>query len=450
MSYFFFCLATVFIVLLSIIAIDSWPSWLARASILSASLIPFSMAVFEGIPRWVNEKKLPSELILLALVLVFGAANMFFSDDTWATVKGMGLFLIAGPFVLVTTGLLVNSRQRRVILFYILTGCLLFFCFLGLYQYLFEPWGPVFQISLLSFNPIPAASVLLLLVSGPTLLLARADNISAKICFGIVALFGAFMVVLIFKKGPILGLVVALIFSGFFFVRKFGIFMVVSTVLLAGYISTGYISDKTDPFPFGRGLNSVKFQEKYLNRDSSLVRMELFRFSKVLFKENPFFGIGYNASLVEYLPENYEAKYLIRKKKCLTFFEVNLTCDMRREHYSLEEYFEAKSKNTLDNIVLSLVVETGILFTFSYMVFLFPSGWLLFKAIINKDSNRSEMICLVAILLGFFVHSLTFDSLKYPNLNWVFHMLVGMAANLYFNRDGTFFNLGRRNTHKEI
>ena len=450
MSYVLFCLATTFIILFSIIAIDSWPSGLARVSILLASVLPFSMAVAEGIPNWINEKKMPPEVILLVVVLFFGMTNMFVSEETLATVKGMGLFLVTGPCVLITTRLLVNSYQRRIILFHILTGCLLLLCFLGVYQYFIKPWGPNFPISLLSLNPIPAASLLLLLISGPILLLSKADRSWNKIYFGVVALFGILIVVLSFKKGPTLGLLVAFVFFGFFFIRKFGICIVVFTVLLTGYASIGYFYEDINPYPFGRDLNSAKFQDKYLNSNSALVRIELFRFAKLLFEENPLLGIGYNASLIKHLPGNYETKFLLKKKKHLSVYQNKFVRNMEWLHYPLEEYFATKSKNTLDNMVLSLVVETGVLFSFSYMMLLFSSGLFILKAILSKGINRSEVICLVAILLGFFVHSLTFDSFKYPNLNWVFHMLIGMAANLYFSRHGDCFNLSQGKTHKEI
>ena len=35
---------------------------------------------------------------------------------------------------------------------------------------------------------------------------------------------------------------------------------------------------------------------------------------------------------------------------------------------------------------------------------------------------------LLIVLLGFLAHSMTFDSLKYPHLNWVFHSFLGLLV----------------------
>ena len=35
---------------------------------------------------------------------------------------------------------------------------------------------------------------------------------------------------------------------------------------------------------------------------------------------------------------------------------------------------------------------------------------------------------LLIVVAGFIVHSMTFDSLKYPHLNWLFHSFLGLMA----------------------
>ena len=43
---------------------------------------------------------------------------------------------------------------------------------------------------------------------------------------------------------------------------------------------------------------------------------------------------------------------------------------------------------------------------------------------------RYEFVFIMAGLIGFFIHSMTYDSLRFPNLNWIFHSILGVMLAL--------------------
>jgi hypothetical protein len=52
------------------------------------------------------------------------------------------------------------------------------------------------------------------------------------------------------------------------------------------------------------------------------------------------------------------------------------------------------------------------------------------QAIRKTPHRRCDVGFIMAALIGFFVHSMTYDSLRFPNLNWIFHSILGMMLGL--------------------
>ena len=83
---------------------------------------------------------------------------------------------------------------------------------------------------------------------------------------------------------------------------------------------------------------------------------------------------------------------------------------------------------TLDNMLLTGLVELGTVMTLFYL------GLVIF--ILVKYCRRLRSLpesspldwYRVLVLLGFAIHSLTYDSLLFPPVNWLFHVQVGIMA----------------------
>ena len=79
-----------------------------------------------------------------------------------------------------------------------------------------------------------------------------------------------------------------------------------------------------------------------------------------------------------------------------------------------------------DNMALTFLGETGGLFSAAYFC-------LIFYLIKNKatyclEDEKRQFVLFLIVLTGFLAHSMTFDSLKYPHLNWIFHSFLGLLV----------------------
>jgi hypothetical protein len=89
---------------------------------------------------------------------------------------------------------------------------------------------------------------------------------------------------------------------------------------------------------------------------------------------------------------------------------------------------------TFENIVLGFLIEFGGLFTILYF------GGILYFTFKNLSTNKllssqKEFLIITAVFIGFAAMSFTFETLRFPNLNWAFHSLLGLIANIPKNQD---------------
>ena len=147
---------------------------------------------------------------------------------------------------------------------------------------------------------------------------------------------------------------------------------------------------------------------------SFTIRIEHYFFALHLFKKNPVWGLGFKANLVQHL-ENYDTHFLI-----------NLPNVAYKGYISWHQTFE--------NVLLMFLVELGGLFTLIYF------GGVLYivisctkKILAFPQENIAGMLT-VSTLIGFAILSITFDTLRFPSLNWIFHSLLGLLINLVIKR----------------
>jgi len=86
---------------------------------------------------------------------------------------------------------------------------------------------------------------------------------------------------------------------------------------------------------------------------------------------------------------------------------------------------------TLDNLFLTSLVELGTVMTLFYLGLVI----LILAKYCRRLQSLPESSPLdwyrVLVLLGFAIHSLTYDSLLFPPINWLFHVQVGIMAGYY-------------------
>jgi hypothetical protein len=388
-----YCISTLFILIFSIEAINDWDPLAKKCSILFACILPSGMVILRHIQNWFKSKALPIEIKWIILLFLLGLICSIFSLNQWATLKSTILFIFSGPLIFITSKLLLRSTKDRE-MFLVITSLILLSigCF-GLYEHIFSE-----NILLFSNNPLPASALLLLLSAPPTILLSRKNRSPLKYFYGLSLAFSAGLIILLAKKSMILGI-----------------------LFMTSYFISFKISKKSRLlflFLIMAGI-AVTFTSKNISNlnlgDSYSLRLESYLFGVQIFKENPLLGVGFKANFIPYL-DGYDP--VIANKSSEDLF-----------------YHFFKLNQTFENIVLGFLIEFGGLFTILYF------GGLLYFIIEKFNKNKTinsqkEYLIITVVFIGFAAMSFMFETLRFPNLNWVFHSLLGLLlANIPNGQD---------------
>ena len=248
--------------------------------------------------------------------------------------------------------------------------------------------------------PASAGSILILLSLGPISLLAYFKS-GWKRNFLISSLvFGVIVIILIEQRGPLLSLMLMTFLWVTTNRKRAVVFLLIS--LIAGGI-TYKIKDQIP----------IEYKSRIQNKQTILVRLEFFLIAIEVLKEKPLFGLGFNSPLSQFIPNDYESKIFPKNKGKhidgkLSFIDM------------------ITGITVFDNMVLTFLGETGVLFSAAYFCLIF---YLIKNKVTycHKDEKRRFGLLLI-VLSGFLAHSMTFDSLKYPHLNWIFHSFLGLLV----------------------
>jgi len=387
-SFLVYCASTIFIVFFSTSAVQIWPYPWNRLSILVACLLPLLLALVWKIPNLIRDKKLEKQLLFIPIIIILGILNIVFSEDQSITLKVMALFLISGIGIFVVTSYLLTTKFRQKIFLWLCWALLLALCIYGTLEYINKK-----PILLFSFNPIPAGSLLILLLIGPFLLF-RSSSWWLRFLQLSSIVFGVAVIIMIGKRGPILGLLgMAFLLSALLPWKKLWIIPLIVSIL----VGTGYKMRNHLPASLRKNL---------ITHVNTLFRLESYPLAAYIFLKKPIFGIGLHAPLTEYL-KDYRQK--ITKNRAYSTY--------------------IKNTKTLENIILCSFVEMGGLFSITYIALIIYLLRSLFRRSRDKPRERLQVVLFLIPLAGFLIHSMTFDSLIYPHLNWLFHSFLGMMTN---------------------
>jgi len=411
---FFYC-STIFIIFFSVQAIYNWPPLAEKFSILLACTLPVGLTILSRAGLWLRTWKLPKELAWVSLVFFLGLLSCLLSDNKGASLKSMGLFLASGPFVFLATRFLFESKENQKNFLWMTSLCLMILAIWGIYEHF--SLGIVY---LFSRNPLPAGVLLVLLSSGPMVLLSQPNSRILKLAIILSLSSSVLLIILMTKKSHLLGLFVLLITLSVFSFRKYYKFFL-GFILLLGLVFFTSDSIRTQYekiFNWPDSTSTHSRADSEINKQniplaiygSIPLRIENYFFGYHVIKKNPAWGLGFGGDLDPYF-KDYNPR--------------------NESYFSKERYREyIKSLNTFENIVLTYTIEWGVLFSIIYFggITYFVGTYL----IATQKTAIKEMdgIFIIAILFSFLAISLTFDTLRYPNLNWVFHSLLGLLVNI--------------------
>ncbi len=382
-----------------------------HATILLACILPVAMVVLVRIPTWFSERKVPKEVLWALLVFILGIVVSLRSENSWITMKSTVLFVASGPFIFIATWYLFKSTNNQEVFLWMTSLIILCFGFWGFYEY--NSGG----ILLFSENRLPAGASLILLSISPMILLTRKRSTPLRLALILSLISSVILIILLAKKGPIFSLIVILLFSVGCINRKH-LKLLLGLALLAGCLL----------------LTSESTLLKYKNilklNSSITLRAEHYFFGFHVFKENPVWGLGYRPNLFPY----FYCDSLIEKNKgrvdiCKFKGESNYEPTFFDQHRSFYWGYHTTLR-TFENIVLTFLVEMGGLFSAVYFggaIYIFAVFFKKFRA--PPQKNLAGMLT-IAALVGFAFISCTFDTLRFPNLNWLFHSFLGLMVNL--------------------
>jgi hypothetical protein len=383
-----YCASTIFMVFFSTTAVQIWPYPWNKLTILVACLLPLLLVLVWRIPAWIYRKQFQKEFYFALTIVILGILNIVFSENQPTTLKVMGLFLISGIGIFAITSCLLTTKFRKTIFLWLFWMILLALCIYGTLEYINKK-----PILLLSYNPIPAGSLLILLFVGPFLLFSFSSWWLRFLQLSSIV-FGVAVIVMIGKRGPILGLLAMVILFGILVPgRRFWIFPLIALIL----VGTGYKMRNHLP-------PTLRFN--LISHENTIFRLENYFLASHIFLKKPLFGIGLHVPLAEYLKDYHQ----------------KITNNTKYPNF-------IKATKTLENIILCGFVEMGGLFSITYIALIIYLLKNLFHGIKDNPAKRLQAVLFLIPLAGFLIHSMTFDSLIYPHLNWLFHSFLGLMAN---------------------
>ena len=137
-----------------------------------------------------------------------------------------------------------------------------------------------------------------------------------------------------------------------------------------------------------------------------LHRLELYNFALHIWASRPILGIGLRP---------------FSQEKYLTDYQPQTT--------ALHDFpYAVATLQTFDNMVLTALVELGSLMTLLYLGLVIGIVVRYCRQLWLSPKPSTLGWYRVLVLLGFAVHSLSYDSLLFPPVNWLFHVQLGIMA----------------------
>jgi len=305
----------------------------------------------------------------------------------------MRTFLLTGIFALWAAMLLVTDQHRRTVFDGFCAACLAGIAGLEIIFWLARgPYGPgVFQIFVL--HPIPLGTLIILLSPGPVRLILS-PNFRLKLMGWLVVLLGGLLIFLTHKRGTWIALA-AMLAVGLIYLARRQRYLVISILLAIALI-----------LPLQAKRMFARLDPNTPHYVSILQRLELYDFAMHIWKTHPIMGIG----LRSYTHDQYLNNYPVRNQALRDF------------------PYAVATLQTFDNMALTALVELGTVMTVLYLGLVICILVKYSRKLWSRPDPSILDWSRVLVLIGFAIHSLSYDSLLFPSVNWLFHVQLGIMA----------------------
>jgi O-antigen ligase len=158
--------------------------------------------------------------------------------------------------------------------------------------------------------------------------------------------------------------------------------------------------------PFAARRQVARLDPNIPRHVSVLHRLELYNLAFHIWKTHPVMGTGLRA-----------------------FTHDQYLTDYQQRNVALPDFPQAVTAlQTFDNMPLTALVEMGSLMTFLYFGLV---TWIVvryFRILRSAPESAALEWYRGLIFLGFAIHSVSYDSLLIPPVNWLFHVQLGIMA----------------------
>jgi O-antigen ligase len=339
----------------------------------------------------IKHRQYKLELNLIFIILILGILNIIFSDNPTKTYPQMRTFLLTGVMALWTSMFLLTDQSKRDVFAWFCSLCFAIIAPVELLGYFTNWFGPEpFQI--FDLSTIPFGTEIILLSLGPIHLLLAPER-KKRVAGGVLAFLGMLAIFLTGKRGPILAVAaMAVVWMYYYFPRIRIITVTAVLCIVLTFAITGPIIYK-------------KLSPQNPRQFTILNRLELYHFGFHIWKQHPFLGIG----LRSFTQQKYLANYQQRDKRMKKFPAL------------------VNQLQTFDDMYLTAFVECGTLMTLPYLILIIYIVFSYLRKLQHSETRPEDWYQLL-VLLGFFIHSITYDSLLFPPINWLFHVQLGLMA----------------------
>jgi O-antigen ligase len=354
-----------------------------------------------------------TEIILIGSILFLGIVNILLSNQSVKSYLIMSRFLATGILATWVCLFLLHDKAQRQAFDLFCCICLGLVAPIEIIGFLARREYASGLMNIFTHNPIPVGTLVLLLFSGPLQLMLSSSRKKQLIAVGLL-LLGVALILVTQKRGSLLALMGMLVVGVIYFWRRRWVLWGGLMVLLITLI-----------LPFQWLVSSRSLNPANPSDISILCRLESYPFALHIFKQHPFFGTG----LRSFTQEKYLLDYQLRNPDLLDLTRFHHDCGQK---YLTSFPAFVQKMQTFDNMLVTAFVELGALMTLAYL-------GLIFYIIVKycrltspfASANPAEFLRLLP-LLGFALQSFTYDSLMFPQINWLFHVQLGILAGYSF------------------
>jgi O-antigen ligase len=372
-------------------------------------LFPWLMLWLAYYWQVVTDREHRLKIILMISIIILGIINIYFSNAPANSFKPMRVFLLTGIFPLWSSMFLFTEQRRRNWFDGLCCGALAVIASVEIITWLVQGnYGPkVWQVFVL--HALPLGTLVILLSPGPMRLLVS-KNFQAKLLGWLIILAGVILIFLTHKRATWLVLAAMLAMGMIYLLRRHR-YLIITLLLIFALILSLQIRRQL-----------ARLDPKVPHYVSILHRLELYNFALHVWKAHPITGIG----LRSFTLDQYLHDYQLHNKDLHNFPQAVTTI------------------HTLDNMLLTALVELGSLMTLLYLglILVIMIGFVR-KLGATPESPTLEWFRLF-VLLGFAINSLSYDSLLFPPVNWVFHVQLGLMASYHAAAKGLSCVTSRR------